>query len=195
MPLTYFWNWRGNPAEKKLWGRCYLLFIVSLFYYYRESSYKLLLYSIKYKGNKDLAYYLGHYLGTLMKKSSSYFSHNIDYLIPVPLHPRKKRQRGYNQASIIAKGLSDVLKIPINESILYRNKYTKTQTKIHMGNKWENVNNVFSTKNQNILKNKSILIVDDVLTSGSTAEACYQTLNKIKGIRISLATIAYIESD
>lgn len=192
MPLTYFWSWKGNPSEMILWGRTYFQSVFSLFFYKRESAYKGLIHLIKYKGAKGLGYHLGKELGA---KRRSAGAQDVDFLVPVPLHWRKKWRRGYNQSEVIARGIADGLGGKrVETGLISRLRFTKTQTRITVGNKWSNVSSAFRLKPAaaSIAAGKHILLVDDVLTTGATAEACYAELSKIPGVRISLATLAYV---
>lgn len=195
IPFTYYWNWEGNPAEKKLWGRTYLMIVSPLFFYSRESPYTNLIHRIKYKGDIALARYLGLMLGERLKCSTRL--PEIDYLVPVPLHPRKKWKRGYNQSEEIAKGIADALwenpKGRIITDVLRRRRFTKTQTQISVGNKWENMTGAFLVRDVEKLKGKNILLIDDVLTTGATVDACWQALSVIEGINVSVATLCYVQ--
>ncbi len=196
IPLTYFWSWRDNPAEKKLWGRMYLQSVCSLYIYNRDNNYVNMIHRIKYDGDIALGYYLGSMLGKYMKEGGNGVYNEIDYLVPVPLHPIKKWKRGFNQSEIIAKGISDAMGgAALCTDVLKRGRYTSTQTKRGTESKWKNVENAFKIvkKNSYKLKGKHIIIVDDVLTSGATVQACYDALSKIENIKISLATLGYVE--
>ena len=201
IPLTYYWDWEGNPAESILWGRTYVQWIVPLFFYRRESPYSQLLHRIKYKGDIKLAHYLGRMLGEYLKESKRIEAEEIDYLVPVPLHPRKKWKRGYNQAEEIAKGIGTALwgaayanKRIVTDAIK-RSRYTKTQTKIKVDSKWKNIEGAFALKRPERLIGKQILLIDDVLTTGATVEACYEKLKLISEIKVSVATLAYVEQN
>jgi len=133
--------------------------------------------------------FLGKLLGTELKET---LFNQCDYIVPVPLHPKKERKRGYNQSEIIALGLSSVLDIPLKTDILYRTSITSTQTRKTRYERFLNVEHVFSIKAQNIEKeNCSVLLIDDVVTTGSTIEACVETLLQLEGIRVFVATVAY----
>lgn len=192
MPLTYFWKWRDNPAEKILWGRCRFETVSSLFYYHRESDYAHLTPRIKYGGDRKLGIFLGRMLGRFMAETIT----DIDIIIPVPLHPLKKWSRGYNQSEIIARGISEGLGgAPTAGGIIKRTHWARSQTRTDMGNKWENVENAFTLDRSRYheLAGAHILLVDDVLTSGATAESCWNTMKDIPGIKLSFATLAYVE--
>ena len=195
MPLTYYWDWPENPAEKKLWVRTYLHRVIPLFFYTRESRYITLIHKIKYQGKIGLGHYMGCMLGEKLKGALS----DVDYIVPVPLHPLRKWHRGYNQAEIIGRGVAEVLfgKDNVNRhlrtDILKRVRYTRTQTRRKMDDKWSNVANAFRPHNTKDLSGKHILIIDDVLTTGATLEACASILVEQLGCRVSIATLAYVE--
>lgn len=195
IPLTYYWDWRENPAEKILWVRTYLNRVIPLFFYKRESRYITLIHKIKYQGKIGLGHYMGRMLGEKLKGALS----DVDYIVPVPLHPLRKWHRGYNQAEIIGRGVAEVLfgKDNMNRhlrtDILKRVRYTRTQTKRKMDDKWSNVANAFRPHNTKDLSGKHILIIDDVLTTGATLEACASILVEQLGCRVSIATLAYVE--
>ena len=124
-----------------------------------------------------------------MLESSIY--EDIDVIIPVPLHPSKERIRGYNQSALFADGIANAMKKEVNADLLYRKVKTSTQTKRERYNRWENVENVFElAKGYELLENKSVLLTDDVITTGATLEACANKLLQIKGVKVSIATIA-----
>lgn len=196
MPLTYFWSWRGNPAEQILWARTYFEGVVSLFYYSKDNDYRRLLHMLKYKGNIALGKWLGRMLGERMR-SAEY--PRPDVIIPVPLHWRRKWKRGYNQAEAIARGIAEGLgeeKVPVQTGVMRRIRYSTSQTHISVGSKWENVSGAFvladKKKAAEMLSGRHILIVDDVLTTGATAEACWDVLRTVPGVRISYASVAFV---
>ncbi len=196
MPLTYYWDWPENPAEKKLWVRTHLHRVIPLFFYRRESHYITLVHKIKYRGNIGLGLYLGRLLGEKIKRSLP----DIDYIVPVPLHPLRKWRRGYNQAEVIARGVAEAMfglsdaSDRVLTDVLKRVRYTRTQTRRKMDDKWSNVANAFRVRTTERLSGKHILIIDDVLTTGSTAEAAYTALTKVcKDCKISIATLGYVE--
>ena len=141
-----------------------------------------------YEGNKDAGFFLGQQLGESIKDVELF--HGIDYLIPIPLHPKKEHLRGYNQSYVIAQGVEDVSGIPIINDCLYRKVFTSTQTKKSREERWNNVKDIFDVKNQERLRGKHILLIDDVLTTGATLLAAGRTLSNIENIKISVATAA-----
>ena len=120
---------------------------------------------------------------------------SADVIIPVPLHPKKKKQRGFNQSEEFAKGLSKEFNIPINTTNLIRNQFTETQTRKTKFARWENVEGKFELKDPKELDGKTIILVDDVITTGATIDACYQALSKATGIKISVLSLAYAKKD
>lgn len=195
MPLTYFWSWRGNPAEQILWARTYLEGVVSLFYYSRDNDYKELLHAVKYGGNVATGRWLGRILGEKMREAAYPLP---DVIVPVPLHWRRQWKRGYNQAEVIARGISEGLSgdIPVLTDILRRVRYSTSQTRMSVGSKWENVSGAFVLRDIKTaaerLSGRHVLLVDDVLTTGATAEACWDALRVIPDIRVSYASIAFV---
>ena len=122
--------------------------------------------------------------------NQSLFFNSIDYIIPVPLHPKKEKIRGYNQSLYIAKGIKEILKIKIDSKSLQRKVNTESQTEKNKYSRWKNVGQVFELIDKNRLSNKHILLVDDVVTTGSTLESCIETLQQTEGIKVSIVTIA-----
>ncbi|MBS2213049.1 ComF family protein [Carboxylicivirga mesophila] len=188
LPRTYF---EKQPFENQIsimmWGRCRVECGFALFYYRKGERVQQLLHDVKYRGNQKLGVELGKQLGKLINQSRP---SEFDELIPIPLHPRKKRIRGFNQAEVICNGLAEALSIPVNSSDVYRKTHTASQTKKGRFERWQNVEDIFGVTNPEYLKNKHLLVVDDVITTGSTMEACINQLTAIEGVKVSIATIA-----
>lgn len=191
MPLTYFWTWPGNPAGERFSGRVDFVHAASLFYYRDESPYKNLIHYFKYKGRGKLGAYLGELLGEKLLQSGVY--DDVDIVIPVPLHPFKRWKRGYNQAEIIARNVAEVLRKPVEVSLLIRKRYTRTQTKKDAQQREINVSGAFRLRSGYMLKGRHILLVDDVLTTGATLGACALEILSVEGCRVSFATLAFAE--
>ncbi len=196
MPLTYYWDWPENPAEKKLWVRTYLHRVIPLFFYTRESRYISLIHKIKYQGKTRLGHHMGRMLGEKLKEALG----DVDYIVPVPLHPLRKWRRGYNQAEVIARGVAEAMfglsdaSDRVLTDVLKRVRYTRTQTRRKMNDKWSNVADAFRVRTTNNLSGKHILIIDDVLTTGSTAESAYTAITKVyNDCKVSFATLGYVE--
>jgi competence protein ComFC len=163
-----------------------------LYSFEKNARVQKLLHAIKYQGQKQLAVYLGELLAKEIDKGEY---DNFDCIIPIPLHENKFKIRGFNQSLSFAEGLSSVLTIPIISESLIRTNPSFTQTRKRKYERWENVEGVFKLKDEGTLKNKHVLLVDDVITTGATIEAAWQTLGHIDGIRISLASIAFAKKD
>ncbi len=188
LPLTGYHQDSFNPLNDLLKLRLRVDFISSFLLYDQGLSTQNILHAIKYKGNKLLASHLGELYGNDIRHS---FDHPLDYIIPVPLHRRKQRERGYNQSEFWGMGLSKSLSTPLNIHSLSRIQYTSTQTKKSRTDRVKNVENAFRIHSPDQLKGKSILLVDDVITTGATLEACGIAL-WMAGIRsLNIATIAY----
>lgn len=188
LPRTRNWNESDNEVAKIFWGRVYLLHACSFFYFRKGSRYQKLLHKLKYADRKDIGRYLGQQFGRELLAVDQLS--NISAIIPVPLHPKKLRKRGYNQSEWIALGLSDTMSIPIITNALQRIVYTETQTRKGRLERWDNVSEVFAIAHKEKIKGKHILLVDDVVTTGATLEACAQVLITEGECEVSVATLA-----
>ncbi len=188
LPYSYYHKIKDNPVEKIFWGRVNIEKATSFLIYKKDGVVKNILHDFKYRNNKELAVAMGKLFATELNKYS-YFQ-DVDYIIPVPLHPRKLKKRGYNQSEYIAKGMYNILNVQILTDCIIKVENTMSQTKLSRYNRWLNVGKGFAVKTPEILKNKSILLVDDVVTTGATLEAMASTIENIEGIKIYIATIA-----
>ena len=188
MPRTDYMKWDDNPVAQIFWGRQQIEMATALFQFAKGSRYRKLLHKLKYKSKPEIGVFLGRELGVSLKESEHF--NNIYGIIPVPLHTSRLKTRGYNQSEKIAQGINEVSDWPVINDILLRNKATETQTKKNKEERWKNVSGKFTLKNPERLNGKSILLVDDVITTGSTLEACVEELSKIKDIKIYLAVLA-----
>ncbi|MBL7884671.1 MAG: ComF family protein [Bacteroidia bacterium] len=189
LPKTNYHLDNDNPIEKIFWGRT-IIFAASAFCNFgKGGKVQHLMHQLKYKGQKELGVTLGKLYGYDLKKSERFNS--VDVIIPVPLHVKKIRKRGYNQSALFAEGLSKSMNVPTDFNVLYRVVESETQTKKSRFSRWQNVETIFQLKDKERLKGKHILLVDDVITTGATIEACAQTLQQIQDVKISVATIAY----
>ena len=148
-----------------------------------------ILHALKYQHVPALAFYLGKIYGGDLKAAG--LNNKADMIVPVPLHPARQRKRGYNQSAEFARGLSATLNVPLNTSILVRARVTETQTRKNRLMRWQNVETAFELKQAKVVEGKRILLVDDVITTGATLEACGQTLVKAGVASLSVAGIAY----
>ncbi len=188
MPKTNYHIEIDNTVEKRFWGKVPIHRATSYFHFYKGSPFQKLLHELKYRGNKEVGLIIGKHAGMDLLHSADFNS--IDMIVPVPLHPKKFRKRGYNQSEWIAKGLSEALVKPIDSTHLIRIKANATQTKKSVYERYENTKNVFSLNDKTVFEHKHILLVDDVLTTGSTLEACMLALMETDYIKISIFTLA-----
>jgi ComF family protein len=189
IPRTNFHTDENNPVAKLFWGRCLIEKAAVFSFYNKGSRIKNLIHNLKYKGIKEIGYELGKIYGRSLDASG--FTKNIDLIIPVPLHPSKMRMRGFNQSEEISKGLADSTRLPIDVKSLERSTISATQTKKSRYERWANVEGIFSVSDPQSVRGKHILLVDDVITTGSTIESCTNELLKIEGVRVSVVALAY----
>jgi len=189
LPHTSFANHEDNPVEKIFWGRLKLEAGMSQFYFAKGSIIQKLVHEFKYNGNKDIGTYLGKMTGESLLNSSRF--KNIDVIIPLPLFASKEYRRGFNQSAILCDGISSVMNIPVDKNNVTRKHYTDTQTKKHRTERWENVMNSFQINESRLLNDKHVLLVDDVITTGATLEACGAEILKGINTKLSIATLAF----
>jgi len=188
IPRTGFHHIKNNPVEKRFWGKVPVEQATSFFFFQKGSPFQKLLHQLKYNGNKELGQILGSCAAIDLRESD--FFGSVDIIIPVPLHPKKLAKRGYNQSEWIAKGLSEVLGINVDTKHLVRLQEKTTQTKKSVYERYTNTKGIFGVNNANELEGKHILLVDDVLTTGSTLEACIQAVLSTPGTKVSVFTLA-----
>ena len=191
LPVTNFHHHSGNKVEQLFWGRVNIELATAFFSFNKGSNYQHLIHFIKYKGMKELGYETGKRFGISLSDSAGFSS--VGYIVPVPLHPKKEKMRGYNQSEWIAKGISETMKKPVSADNLKRNLHTSTQTRKNRFERWENVENIFETTRPEEFKGKHILLVDDVVTTGSTLESCAFQLLQIENVKVSIATLAFAD--
>lgn len=189
LPYTYFEYSRENSVERLFWGRTPITFASSTFYYVEKTPLQNLIHEVKYKEQKALGVWLGELMGDRLLPIL--LSTEVDLLLPMPLHPKKEQKRGYNQSTLLCEGINKVSTINCRENILIRNTNTSTQTKKSRIERWKNVNDVFSVTDQSAILDKHILLVDDVITTGASTEACAATLLQNGAKSISLCSLAF----
>ena len=186
LPFTGFEAQPDNMVAKLFWGRVSLHHAYSVFYFNKGLVLQRLIHALKYKDKTEVGVYLGNLAALAVQKVDD----TPDYLVPVPLHPHKLRKRGYNQCHFICKGISEITGIPLEETNVVKAIATETQTNKNRIHRWQNVEGSFSVADNGLLNNKHILLVDDVITTGATIEACVTELLKIPGIKITVASLA-----
>ena len=185
MPETNFELYPNNPVEKNFWGRLPLAGATAQFYFTKESLMQHLMHQFKYKGNKELGLQFGRMMGDQLQRSHRF---EVDALIPLPLFPAKEKRRGYNQATILCKGMAENIQAPVLEDVIIRPQHTETQTKKGRVERWKNMEGKFVLVKPDAICNKHLLLIDDVVTTGATLEACGNELLKAGNVRLSIAT-------
>lgn len=189
LPVTNFCKLKNNSVETSFYGRIYVKEATSLFYYQKKGKVQKLIHQLKYKGNQQIGAVLGDWLGENMALSDRF--KDLDCIIAVPLHPDKFKKRGYNQVTTFGQSLSNKLEIPMIENVLIKVSTSQTQTQKSRFERSINVNEKFELVEKEVLNNKHILLIDDIITTGATIEACCLQLLQSKNIKISIATMAY----
>ena len=188
LPRTNYHCQADNPVERAFWGKMPLVRATSYFFYRKGSDYCRILYQLKYEGRQDVGEAIGRMMAAELARSG--FFEGVDVLLPVPLHPAKVRRRGYNQSECIARGVSAVTGIPVDCVSVVRTKGTESQTRQLPFLRWDNVEGIFTLRDASAFRNRHVLIIDDVLTTGATTTACADALEGVEGLRVSVLTLA-----
>lgn len=188
LPATDFHRFRDNPVAKLFWGRAEVEAAAACFYFHKGSRVQHLVHGLKYKGLKETGIFLGRHYGRILQRCEDFS--DVDYVVPVPLHVRKKRQRGYNQSELFARGLALSMGAVADTKTLVRISATETQTRKSRFLRWENVKEVFFLTDPQMFRGKHVLLADDVVTTGATLEACVHEIRKSGEVRVSIACIA-----
>lgn len=191
LPKSEFHRDELNPVARLFHGRADVLMAGSYYLFHKSGNVQKILHQLKYKGNRKVGITLGKWYGDDLKQVPGF--RDAHFLIPVPLHEKKLRRRGYNQSSCFAEGLAQSMNIELKEDLLVRNTETETQTRRGRFDRWLNVNEKFELKDPEALRHKHVILVDDVVTTGATLEACVQELKKAEGVKVSIATIAFAQ--
>lgn len=189
LPRIRFQNQEKNEIAKLLWGKIPIERASAFLYYSKGGDVRELLFQLKYYGNQKIGYFMGRCMA--QELISTGFFDGVEGIIPVPLHDRKRKSRGYNQSELLAEGISSIVQIPLFKNVLRRKQYTETQTHKSNYERWNNVMDVFEGVSLERLSCKHVLLVDDVLTTGATLVACADAFRGVEGIRISVLTLAW----
>lgn len=190
LPLTEYNFSEENPVDRTFYGRVRIKKASSFLLFSKYGMVKTLLHHLKYKNQENIGTFLGSWYGGILSKDKGLNA--VDFVVPVPLHPKKLRKRGYNQVDAFAKQLASHLNATFSNQILVKTANTRTQTKKNRIFRWQNAQDLYEMVNSTTLQDKTVLLVDDVITTGATIEACAKALQKANGITIYVATMAFV---
>ncbi len=189
LPATQFFSIPGNAVEKLFYGRLPLNAAASAFYFTKSSLLQHLVTQLKYRNNREAGYFLGRMMGRKLRDSRRFDT--VDMLVPLPLHPAREHSRGYNQAALICEGICETWKRPIETKAVARSQFTATQTRQNRLSRWQNMQDVFTLTDAGKIRGRHILLVDDVITTGATLEACGAVMAEAGHCSLSIASAAY----
>lgn len=189
LPVTNYHKLeKSNPVEKIFHGRVLIEHATSLLRFEKKGITQQLIHQLKYKGHQEIGAFFGNWLGEELSKTKHYTT--VNCIIPVPLHKKKLRKRGYNQVTVFAQAIASHLNATFYDDVLVKSNNTASQVTKNRLARWNSENSIFSVINTEKIAHKHILLVDDLITTGATLEACIQQLKKIENVKISIATIA-----
>jgi len=188
LPLTNYHALKNNPIEKMFYGRVAIENATAFLHFEKKGLVQQLIHQLKYKGQEQIGTFIGEWMAHELKEYNTYS--DIDMIIPVPLHKKRLNERGYNQVTFFAKSISKGINASYRDTILLRTSYMQTQTFKNRNTRWQNDTSIFSIQKTANLEGKHILLVDDVVTTGATLEACVKAFEHIRNIKISILTIA-----
>ncbi len=189
LPRTNFHMMDQNPMHEMFAGRIVLEQILAFLNFQKGGMVQRLIHEFKYKNRKEIGFVLGEIYANELRQIE--WVNSVDYLIPIPLHNKKLKKRGFNQSEEFAAGISKVLDIPMKCDLLNRIKFSETQTKKGKYKRWENVKDIFEVTKPELIKNCHILLIDDVITTGATMEAAGECLKQIENVKLSVAALAF----
>ena len=192
LPVSDFYQLMPNPFSRHFLGRVPIRAGAAMFHFSKEGKARNLVHRIKYHKDQKLGVQLGEWYGKHIRHITGYG--DVDGIIPVPLHPKKLKKRGFNQCSSFAEGLSRILQVPVWEDVLVRTLHGKSLTGMSRAARTVSMSSAFQCVFGEIVRGKKCLLVDDVLTTGSTLEACAHELLKVPEVQLSMATIAMGQS-
>ena len=191
LPVTGFESLPGNPIEKKFYGRIPLQNATAQYYFGKSSRVQELMHLLKYRHHKDLGIQLGKLMGDALHRSGRF---NVDAIIPIPLFMDREKKRGYNQSALLCEGIAEHLGKPVLKNVIIRPIHTETQTNKGRIERWKNIEGKFTVRDSSSIKDRNILLVDDVITTGATIEACGAELLKAGISNLSIAALCYAYS-
>ncbi len=189
LPQTAFEQHPDNPVEKMFWGRLSIIHATAQYYFTKESLMQRLMHQFKYRGNKELGLYLGKLMGHALLAAGRFT--DIEGLVPLPLFKSKESKRGFNQAAVLCDGIAEIIAKPVFKDVIIRTEHTESQTKKTRLERWQNMEGRFELTNSKTIEGRHILLIDDVVTTGATLEACGSELLKALNTRLSVATLCF----
>lgn len=188
LPQTHFHLDPNNHVAKHFWGKLPVENAAAFYYFSKGSKVQSLIHQLKYYNQPEVGVKVGRMYGKKLLESPAF--QTIDLILPIPLHPVKQKRRGYNQSDVFAEGLSESMQIPWSADAIERVVFSNSQTRKDHLERWENVEHIFAIADEAQLLGKHILLVDDVVTTGSTLEACARLLLEVEGAKVSIVTMA-----
>ena len=188
LPVTNFLQHNDNPVKKVFYGRVDVENATSLLHFKKKSAVQKLIHQLKYKGQQEIGTYLGKWMGEELTKSQLF--KDIDLVIPVPLHKIKQRKRGYNQVEKFGREIASALEVPYLDDVLLKRSTSSTQTIKARLSRWGDIEETFVLSSPETISGKHILLIDDLITTGATLEACSNVLKQSKNVKISIASMA-----
>jgi len=189
LPKTNFHLQPDNPVARQFWGKVPVHAAAAYYYFSKGEKIQHLVHQLKYAGKTEVGNYIGKCYGTELLGSESFST--IEIVVPVPLHASKLRKRGFNQCDFFGQGIAKAMNVPFSADALKKNLATETQTRKHRFERFENVNRVFEVNRTELLRGRHVLLVDDVVTTGSTLTSCAEAVLELPGTTVSIATMAY----
>ena len=193
LPETGFFGLSGNPIEKIFYGRLPVKKAASGYYFSKSSVLQRLTHQLKYSGNREVGRQLGRWMGLQLQNSGRFT--DVEALVPLPLFPEKEKKRGYNQATLLCEGIADICNLPVLNDAVRRKRYTDTQTKKGRTERLKNVEGSFELGDAQLIRQKHVLLVDDVITTGATLEACGFAITQAENTALSIATLAWSSNE
>ncbi|MBI2967961.1 MAG: ComF family protein [Bacteroidetes bacterium] len=189
LPRTFFLNEEDNPVARLFWGRVRIEQACAYYYFNKGTRIQRLIHALKYRARTDAGILAGELFGRELSSATLY--KNVNAIIPVPLHPKKLKIRGFNQSEVISEGIAKGMNLPLETGSIIRTTASETQTRKSRFKRWENVKSIFKVPHPSAIAGKHILLVDDVATTGATLEACAAELLKVEGCKVSIAALTY----
>jgi len=188
LPKTNFFREHDNPVAQIFWGRAIVEHATAGYFFRKGNRIQKLVHQVKYRGQKEMGKVLGCEMGKSLRDS---IFNEVDLIAPVPLHPQKYRKRGYNQSEWIAQGVAESMDKPVDTQTLVRRVFTETQTRKKRFDRWENVDSGFGLVHPETFTGRHVLLIDDVITTGATLEACIHAVLSAQGTKVSVAALAF----